>query len=423
MNSIIYWVSNPIWLGGSLTITAVAVWTQFFTPLNGAWKWLFALVFIWVAVWSAILSLDKGKWLPTLGGFTRIVLLSLFVISVIIYAFKHGVHGFGVHAFSPTFTIFIAAVPVLIFNYVGFELPSAAGEEMKNPQRDVPFTIARSAVLAVLLYGGPVLAILLVLPTNLITSLSGFITAMSVVFTVWGGHVSSNGTPTLTGLGTVLGDIAAAGFIIGLLTSGITWIMGADRAQAVACYDGAGPRRLGVISARFGTPVAMNLCSGIVATIIFILTQELVSGNANKYFTVVLGLAISTTTVSYLLIFPALAKLRFSHPDTARPFRVPGKRWVAIFVSVLTTGWAALATAALLYPGIGTSNPDASLPSSFTGQRVQYEISQFAPLIFLLICGLIFYALGSRTRQRTVVLKHDAPPPDIDGAAASIALS
>jgi amino acid transporter len=40
--------------------------------------------------------------------------------------------------------IFIAAVPVLIFNYVGFELPNAAGEEMKNPQRYVPLGVARS---------------------------------------------------------------------------------------------------------------------------------------------------------------------------------------------------------------------------------------------------------------------------------------
>ncbi|HWE12875.1 MAG TPA: APC family permease [Solirubrobacteraceae bacterium] len=166
VNSVIYWAANPIWLGGSLTITAVSVFGEFFTPLNGAVKWLFALVFIWIAVSSAILSLDKGKWLPTIGAFIRILLLGIFVLTVIVYAFDHGVHGFGVGDFSPTYGVFIAAVPVLFFNYVGFELPSAAGEELKNPQRDVPFTVVRSAVIAFLLYGGPVLAILLVLPTR-----------------------------------------------------------------------------------------------------------------------------------------------------------------------------------------------------------------------------------------------------------------
>ena len=50
---------------------------------------------------------------------------------------------------------------MLAFNYVGFELPSAAGEEMENPQRDVPLMAAWSAVGALLLYGVPILAILL----------------------------------------------------------------------------------------------------------------------------------------------------------------------------------------------------------------------------------------------------------------------
>ena len=131
---------------------------------------------------------------------------------------------------------------MLFFNYVGFELPNAAGEEMKNPKRDVPFTILRAAGLSILLYGIPVLLILLVLPTGQVTNLGGFIDAMKTVFTVYGGSVAADGTPTLTGAGHVLGDIAAIGFIWVLMSSGATWIIGADRTQAVAGYDGAAPR-------------------------------------------------------------------------------------------------------------------------------------------------------------------------------------
>ena len=167
---------------------------------------LFALLFIWIAVWAAILSLDKGKWLPTLGAFIRIVLLTVFVGTVIVYAIEHGVHGFGIGSFKPTYAVFIAAVPVLFFNYVGFELPSTAGEELKDPQRDVPFTVFRAGITTVLLYGAPVLAILLVLPTSQVTNLGGFIDAMKTVFTVYGGHVAANGSATLTGFGKVLGS-------------------------------------------------------------------------------------------------------------------------------------------------------------------------------------------------------------------------
>ena len=119
---------------------------------------------------------------------------------------------------------------------------------MKDPQKDVPFTVLRAAVTSVVLYGVPILAIIMVLPAAQITGLGGFIDAMKTVFTVYGGRVASDGTATLTGFGEVLGDITAAAFILVLLSSGTTWLMGSDRSQAVAGYDGGGPRVLGTFS-------------------------------------------------------------------------------------------------------------------------------------------------------------------------------
>ena len=348
VSSVLYWLSNPIWLGGALTITALSVFNEFFFSLNHFGSYVFALAFIWFATWAAILSFGVGKWIPTIGAWGRVLLLTVFTLTVFLYAVKHGVHGVGGSDFKPTWAVFIAAVPVLFFNFVGFELPSAAGDEMKDAQKDVPYTIRRALVVAVLAYGIPILSILLVLPTKQITSLGGFIDAIKTVFTVYGGHIetASDGTldVTLTGAGKVLGTIAAAGFIWALLSSGTTWIMGADRAQAVASYDGAGPRLLGIFSQRWGTPIAVNLLSGVFASVMFIGAFELTSGNSSKYFTVALGLAISTTTISYLFIFPALYILRRKYPDVPRPFKVPGGDGVALGISVLTSLWALLAT-------------------------------------------------------------------------------
>jgi amino acid transporter len=184
-SALIYWMSNPIWLGGSLTITAIASFTTFFAPLGGAKQYIFALLFIWIAVVAAILSFGIGKWIPTVGAWGRIFVLGFFTFSVILYALRYGVHGFGGSAFAPTYATFIAVVPVLFFNYVGFELPTAAGDEMKNAQRDVPVTVLRSAIGAVLLYGVPILAILLVLPQSQVTGLSGFLTAAKTVLNVF----------------------------------------------------------------------------------------------------------------------------------------------------------------------------------------------------------------------------------------------
>jgi amino acid transporter len=82
------------------------------------------------------------------------------------------------------------------------------------------------------------------------------------------------------------------------------------------CYDGAGPRVLGVINAKYGTPVRVNVFSGIVATVVAVLAHQISSGSDAKYFDAVLGVTISTTLISYLLIYPVLWKLRRSHPAT-----------------------------------------------------------------------------------------------------------
>ncbi len=409
VNSVIYWISNPIWVGGSLTIVSFAAIEEFFGTVSGPWKYVYAVAFIWFTIGAAIVSLQYGKWVPTAGGWARGVLVTFFAATVIAYAAKHGVHGFGAHAFSPSYALFIAVVPVLIFNYAGMEVPSAAGEEMTNPQRDVPFSVLWSGGATMLSYGIPILLILIVLPASQVSGLTGFLDAIKAVFTIYGGHVAANGTATLTGAGLILGRAVAVVFIFALASAGTTWIMGADRAEAIASVDGGGPRILGRFSARFGTPAGMNVCSGVVATILMIAAFQITGANSSRYFEAVLGLTISTTTISYLFIFPALIKLRYSRPDVKRPYRVPGGMAGAWICTVFPTLWALVATVFLLWPGLGVNwfgaggNPNSSLAAlSFSNQRLQYELTQFVPLAIIVLLGVIFYVLGGRARQQEV---------------------
>ena len=235
INSVLYWLSNPIWLGGTLTILAVTTFSEFFTPLNGVWQ-----VPLLRSPSSGSPCGRRSSPSASASGSRRSAPGSRIVVA-------RRLHADGDHLRrqprrprrrrrrlqADAGAIFIAAVPVLFFNYVGFELPNAAGDEMKNPQKDVPFTVIRAAIGTFVLYGVPILAILLVLPAAQITSLGGFIDAMKTVFTVYGGHIATakdgTVTATLTGAGKVLGDLAAIGFISALLSSGTTWIMGADR--------------------------------------------------------------------------------------------------------------------------------------------------------------------------------------------------
>jgi amino acid transporter len=412
VNNFLYWITNPVWIGGSLTISCIGAVEVFFNHGNSlptlVW-YIVALLFVWVSIVAAIMSFSAGKWLPTAGAFARFILLGVFTLTVILYALKHGAHGLGASNYSPSEGGFVLLVGVLLFNYVGFELPSSAGQEMKDPQRDVPFAIARSAIGSVLLYALPVIGILIVLPAKAITNFSGFISAIQTVFTVYGGQVTAAGTATLSGAGLILGDACAILFIICLLTSGATWIMGSDRALAVSCYDGSGPRFLGVINAKYGTPVRVNVFSGIVATIVVVLAQQITSGDAAKYFNAVLGVTISTTLISYLFIYPALWKLRRSHPDTPRPFKMPFHRSLTVILMALV----AVATVQLIAPGLGSSWFGSDfIPENWTyAQRYTYLLTELIPVLCFVVIGVLFWWLGRRTRADVAEIAAVSSPP------------
>ena len=88
VNNFLYWVTNPVWLGGTLAVLAAAIYGEFFNggnDLSTGGFYVFTLVFVWVGVLAAILSFRVGKWIPTLGAYSRFILLGFFTLSVIIY--------------------------------------------------------------------------------------------------------------------------------------------------------------------------------------------------------------------------------------------------------------------------------------------------------------------------------------------------
>ena len=90
-------------------------------------------------------------------------------------------------------------------------------------------------------------------------------------------------------------------------------------------------------------------------TIFTFLTFLVTSGSLVGFFGVVLGLVISTTTFSYILIFPALLTLRRKYPNVRRPYMVPGGKQGAWICVVLSMFWVTAATVFSLWPGLLTS--------------------------------------------------------------------
>ena len=48
--AVMYWVDNPIWLAGTLSITAMTAFSTFFVNLSLSWEYVFGLLFIWAGI-------------------------------------------------------------------------------------------------------------------------------------------------------------------------------------------------------------------------------------------------------------------------------------------------------------------------------------------------------------------------------------
>lgn len=406
LGAILYWISNPLWVGGTLSVTAItAIKTFWFLNPNYVFggnkvvdaivQMLIALVFIWGTTWCAIMSLRVGKWLSVFGSYVKLALFAIFVVLAIVFVL--GGHASGAHftvadLVPSNWGLIVSGIlPVLIFNWVGFELQNGAGEEMDNPQRDVPVSLIRAGIIAVIGYAIPITVVLFALPKDQVSNAGGFLKAFQVV---------SGVLPTPVAIG--LGVLVALGVIIALASSGGTWIIGADRTYAIAALDRTAPVALGRFSGKYGTPVGVNAMSGIVATIAMAaaISVNAFSNNPNvaTLFGLVLGFTVSTTTLSYLFIFPAYIILRYKYPNVHRPYKVPGGMVGAWIVTILPLAYAAIASYFILIPTDSTV-------SGYSGiSRFTYELTQFIPLLLIFALATVFYIWGHMEKRNSDVV-------------------
>jgi amino acid transporter len=389
VTAILYWLSNPLWVGGTLTAATIATLNSFVLskPLTKPWEIGIGLVFIWVTTGIAIIAFRIGKWGPNIGTFVKFLVVGLFTVLFIVFIAQHGrPHGTsGAGDFKPTLTGFLTAIGIIVFMWVGFELSTGAAEEMRNPRRDVPVMIVRSGLIAAVLYALVIGGIVLVIPKAQLSNVAGFADAFSNVSATFHSHA--------------LDDVFAALVIITLVGSGAVWLEGADRTQAIAALDGAAPAWMGKFTS-FGTPIAVNLSSGVVASVMLVIVIA-TSGSLASFFSVMLALTVSSTAVDYIFIFPALLVLRRRYPNAIRPYRVPGGSagaWAAVIITEL---FVIVTAITLLWPGAINAlfRQPYSIESSYSVSRPFFEWVTLGSMAAMIVLGIVFWLLGERTRK------------------------
>jgi hypothetical protein len=187
----------------------------------------------------------------------------------------------------------------------------------------------------------PVLAILLVIPADQVAGVDSF---MGAVATVFAGVFGSAANTLLS--------ITALLFVYALLNQGSSWMIATDRIQAMAAADGTFfGGYFGEFNEKLGTPLRVNILSGVMSTVFVVAATLLVEGDAAVLFSVVLFCAISTLLVSYLAIIPALMKLKRIYPDVPRSYQVPGGSRGFQILGSLVMAYIVIGSIVALFPG------------------------------------------------------------------------
>ena len=185
---------------------------------------------------------------------------------------------------------------IIYFAYIGFDTAATTAQEARDPQRDVPAGILGALAISTVLY---------VAMAAVMTGMVSY-EQLDVAAPV---AVALDAHPALFWLGLPV----KIGAIIGMTSVILMSILGQPRIFLAMSRDGLLPPKLQQVHPKYQTPAFGTLVTGVVAVVF-----------AGLFPIDVLGELVS---IGILLAFTAVCVgvlvLRFTMPETPRPFRVP----------------------------------------------------------------------------------------------------
>lgn len=262
-------------------------------PGDGGVVNLPAAVLVLLATAVLLPGARESAWVNTLMVVVKIALLVFFVV----VAFT----AFRAQNFEPLAPMGAAGVTAaasrLFFSYIGFDAASTAGEEAKDPRRDLPRAIIGSIALITALY---ILVAIAAIGARAWTSFSS--DEASLVRIV----VDVTGQPWVA-------LVFSVGAVVAIASVVLTVLYGQTRILLTMARDGLVPKLFGRVSHRTGTPVAGTLVVGVVVTVVAALVPLGELADATS-----IG-----TLVAFALVNVSVLVLRRSRPDLERSYRVP----------------------------------------------------------------------------------------------------
>jgi APA family basic amino acid/polyamine antiporter len=281
-------------------------------PYAGGLVNLPAVFIVFVVTGMLIFGLRESATVNAIFVVLKIVALLIFM-AIVFQAFDSSnftpfmPNGFWAHGADDARQGVMAAAAIIFFAFYGFDAVSTAAEETRDPGRDLVRGILGSMALCTVIYIGVAAAALGALPYL------DFASSTEPLAHV----LRSLGSP-------IAANLIAAAAIVAMPTVLLAFFYGQTRIFFVMARDGLLPARLGSVSERSGTPVAMTLVTAVVVSILAALFP----------LRRIVELANAGTLAAFIAVSCCVMALRVLEPERKRVFRVPFV-WVVGIVAVV----------------------------------------------------------------------------------------
>lgn len=350
-----YWVNVALWMPSVYLLFTGVLVGLFWSDASVFAQSMVAIVMVWITVLVGTQTLSVGKAVTNANALIKVAVILTIGIGGVVLTVRHGAaNPFGVSKMLPDLGLAKVFLPVLVYQLLGFELISSMSDELKNPKRDVLRGIFRAAGILSAFYVLGTIGILLAMPVDKIGLTEGLVETFKAVFgahSIW---------PWILGLGVVATYFGNM----------VTWSLGANRSAVEAAHDGELPALLRSETKR-GAPLWSFVISGVIATVVLLFAGIFIKTQDNLYF----ALFASSSAIfllPYLLMFPAVIRLRRLDPDRPLSFRVPGGS-IGVWAAVILATGSILASLVLFM-----WTPGVSIEWSYTGPLLGIVVAAIA---------------------------------------------
>lgn len=256
-------------------------------------KWFVASVaYGWLLVTTVanVRGLSVGKWVQNIGGLGTAATVTLIVLAGA-YAARGG--AAAVPWVAAGSSELFAGLSVMCFAFYGLELASTMGDEMRNPQRDLPRALIGAGCLTFVAYVAVTWALQALVPVEQIVTIQGIVQAVDA-------------GAQRVGVGWMVAPLSIA-LAISIAGGASAWFAGSTRVPFMAGFDHALPAALGAVHPRWGSPHVALMAHGILSATL--ITATFAGSTVAEAYQVLLKSAVILSLVPFAYMFAGLATL------------------------------------------------------------------------------------------------------------------